>query len=199
MNGTDVYSLMEAGATPNIMSPPLVDRLWLKSEERNKSVTVANWSRSGVLEKVTDFLEMLEDMLAKIDIVVLENVSFHMVIGTRMQRRLSTDLQIKREIVQFDYRGQKAVPQMIPKYIKPHVASPGTDSEDFTSDADVTTVSSEVDGEEKRNDVKLYIHSPYLVDDSKKRTGAVFDDVRKKLARLSEKDGKKNFFIVPGL
>lgn len=64
-----------------MVSPRLVKLLALKPEKTRKVVTVVNGEKSNVLGKVLDVRVIFEKLEARLDLVVLQNAPFDLVIG----------------------------------------------------------------------------------------------------------------------
>lgn len=133
----------------NVISPQLVRCLTLKKEETTKVVTLMNCKKSGVIGKVTNVLVFFEQLEARMEFFVLENVPFDLVIGRPTMKRFGGVLDFRAEEVRLDYGGQTAALPMVAKYSQSQLDQDGTDSEDFTSDWDGDIAVSEGKGGEE--------------------------------------------------
>lgn len=159
-------------------------RLSLQTEKTNKIVTGANGTKSLVLSKIRNVPRMLNGVEARIDVIVLPNVPFHMVIGSPTVKRLGGDVYFREEVVRSDNRGQKTVLLMIMEYMKQRDISLGTDSEDFTSDSDAMSSSTESVEIENMNDLVLTIHDSRSVSHSHDNRADMCENPQNKLAHL---------------
>lgn len=103
LHGVDVYVLVDSEATPNVMPPHLVEAHSVETEKLNMIVTVANGSRSKVLQKAVEVLVRVGQLQAIIELVVLPNVPFDIVIQRPTLKRLGPVVDFKAEEARFDY------------------------------------------------------------------------------------------------
>lgn len=109
VHATKAYTLLDTGATPNVTSLALGKHLGLKCELPEKVITVANDSRSGAVGKVVQVPVLFEEVRAKDDFVILKDVSFDLVIGRPILKRLGSVLDFCSDVVQLDCHGNETV------------------------------------------------------------------------------------------
>lgn len=204
MYGLDVYALMDSGATPNVVSPRVVERLSLIPQATNKVLTVANGEKSGVKGKLQDVPVSFDGMTAGLDFVVLENLPFDIVIGRPTLKRLGGVLDFKAEEVRLDYREKIVKLPMISEYARPRDLGSGTDSEDFTSSSEATDVSS--GGEEEGNEGDQVEYVVMIQSDAESSTGnhaedqgaTIRQELEEKLAHLPKGNAEHLTKILSG-
>lgn len=81
VHGQALHALLDSGATSNILSSKAVKMLALNPERTSRVVTVASEAKSGAMGKLTEVLLMFEEVQVNLDLIILENVSFNVVIG----------------------------------------------------------------------------------------------------------------------
>ena len=138
VSGTDAESLFDSGASPNLLSSSLCQRLSLEVIKTDRRITVANGNKTGVTGIVTDVpISLGDNLIVSMDFLVIDNPPFDVIIGQPALEALQAIIDFGKQevrltvgpnstILGFEYAGES-----LPK---DNVS--GTDSEDFTSGSD---------------------------------------------------------------
>lgn len=144
VHGVVFHIFLNSDATPNVASPRLVKQLAIKLERTKKVVTVSSAGESNVLGKVMNVPVLSAQLEARIDLIVLQNVPFDLMIGRPTLKQLGGVLDFRAEEVCLNYHGLGAGIPMVSEYILPRELTAGMDSEDFTSDSDAQQSSTDL-------------------------------------------------------
>lgn len=101
--GVKLFALMDTGATPNVMSPQVVMKLSLKPGKTSMVGTAATGEKSGAIEKLSNVSVMFGALQAETKFIMLENISFYIIIGRPTLKRVGGVLDFKVEDVQMEY------------------------------------------------------------------------------------------------
>lgn len=92
---TSLNALMKFGATPNVLSLCVANRLLLYFEQSTKAVTVADGSRAVAKEEVANVSVLFDLPNVKMNFIVIENVTLDLAIGLPMLNQIRDVLNFR--------------------------------------------------------------------------------------------------------
>lgn len=141
--GSDVYSLMDSGAIPDVISRSLCERLKLEPEVSSRRITTATGEKSATLGLLKGVPVGFDHVVEKIDFLVVDNCPYEMIIGRPTMRRMNGVIDCGQQTYALEKDGERVVVPLVTEYVRDdRNLGGGTDSEDFTSDSDVANGSS---------------------------------------------------------
>ena len=151
LDGTQVETLFDTAAVPNIISISLVKELNLEYKKTNRAILTASGTRSKCVRVISRVLVKMDTITKKLQFLFVENPPYRLIIGDPTMTSLRAVTDHGKMMIRMFHGGREAeLPLRIEEATVPDFSSE-TPSEDFTSNDETDFSSLESDTESYDN------------------------------------------------